>query len=144
MKLFAALIIFAWLAFPGFSQNANSQNANSQNSGSDNTTAPPTHQQRWKALGDTISKTASNSKDKLADYDDQVADDGNTKNYTDYKRKYDTLSKALSESESRLDLLIRTNDRRSRIKAERDNYERLGKKMDDLNSEYDSWLQKTK
>ena len=133
MKFFAALIIFAWIAFPGFSQNANSQNTN----------APPTHQQRWKTLGDTISRSASNSKDKLADYDDQVTDDGNTKNYTDYKRKYESLSRALGESEARLDLLIRTNDRRSRIKAERNNYERLGKKMDDLKSDYDSWLQKT-
>ena len=123
MKFFAAFIIFTWLAIPVFSQNANTQ--------------------RWKSLGDSITRTASNSKDKLADYDDQISDDGNTKNYTSYKRKYESLSRALNESEARLDLLIRTNDRHSKIVKERDNYERLGKQMDALQSDYDNWLQKT-
>ena len=123
MKFFAVFIIFVCLAFPGFSQSANSQ--------------------RFSALGDSINRTASNSRDKLADYDDMVSDDGNTKNYTAYKRKYDSLSRSLGESESRLNFLIRTNDRASRIKSERDNYERLVNQMDQLKSDYDNWLSKT-
>ena len=120
MKYFAVFVIFTCLVFPGFAQSANSQ--------------------RYKTLGDSITRTVSNSNDKLADYNDQVADDGNTKSYTNYKRRYDSLSRALHESESRLDFLIRTNDRTSKIKAEKDTYERLIKEMEDLKSDYDNWL----
>ena len=124
MKFFAALIIFAFAAFPGFSQTANSQ--------------------RFKALADSMERTATNSRDKLAEFDDLVADDGATKNYTQYRRKYDSMTNALRQSETRLDFLIRTYDRGSKIKKERDNYERLVKQMEDLNSEYANWQKNRK
>ena len=124
MKFFTAFIIFAWLAFPGFSQSSN--------------------QERFKTLGDSIARASTGSNNKLASYDDLISDDGNTKNYTVYKRKYDSLSRALHESESRLDFLIRANDRRSSIKKERDNYERLTKQMEQLKSDYNDWLSRTK
>ena len=120
MKLFSVIIFLACLVFPVFSQSPNSE--------------------RYRAFGETLSRTAANSTDKLAYYDDLVADDGNTKNYTDYRRKYESLSGAMSRSEARLDFLIRTNDKASVIKEERDHYEKLSNQMNDLNSEYSSWL----
>ena len=119
---FFALIILVGLAFPGFSQSDN--------------------QERFRALGVSIDRSVSSNNDKLAQYDDLISNDGNTKNYTAYRRKYESLSRALKESESRLDFLIRTNDRTSKIKAERDNYERLIKQMENLKSDYDGWLRR--
>ena len=120
MKLFSAFIIFTFLAFPGFSQSSSKE--------------------RFQTLGVSIDRSVSSNNDKLAYYDDLVSDDGNTKNYSAYRRRYESLSRALNESESRLNFLIRTNDRTSKIKKERDNYERLIKEMENLKSEYDSWL----
>jgi hypothetical protein len=87
-----------------------------------------------------MGKNLSASNSNLQYYDEVISDTGDTKTYTDYYRRFEIVAKALNESESRLDLLIRSNDRPNRIKDERDYYERLIKQMDALKAEYDSWL----
>ena len=87
-------------------------------------------------MGRTIE--ASNS--KLENYSQDSSDSENMKTYTSYRRKYESLSNALKSSEMRLDTLIRTNDKASRVKDERDNYENLLKQLQDSKSEYDNWL----
>lgn len=121
MKIFAGVVIFTCLAFPAFSQ----QRANMQ---------------RYNALSDTIASTVTSSNATLADFDDMLQEDGAVKNYTAFKRSYDSLAKALLDSENRLNFLIRTNDRSLYIKEERDNYESLIRELEAVKSEYDSWL----
>ena len=120
MKKLMFSLIFACLVFPVFAQNASAQ--------------------RFKALSDSMGTTLSNSTSKLQDFDEQMTDSGNTKTYASYREKYEGLSKALQESEARLNRLIQTNDRTANIKAERDNYESLIKKLETVKSDYDNWL----
>jgi len=121
MKYFVAFAIFICVAFPGFSQNARSQ--------------------RFKDLGDSMGRTLNASNSKLENYDQDTADSGNTRTYTSYNRKHEFLKNALNQSEMKLDLLIRTNDKPAYIKEERDHYESLIKQLDALKSDYDAWLQ---
>ena len=131
MKYFAVFILLICLPFTVFSQN-NRNNQNAQN----------TNKQRYQALGDEIGKTASNSSSKLKDYDDLVLDNGTTRNYLEYMRRHQSLSKALKEKEDRLDFEIRTNGRSTTIREERDKYEELVKRAENLKSEYDDWQKK--
>ena len=119
-KFFVVFAVFVCVALPGFSQSANSQ--------------------RFKALSDSMDRTLSISNSKLENYDLDMTDSGNTKTYTSYNRKHEALKRALNESEMKLDLLIRTNDKTSTIKDERDHYESLVKQLEALKSDYDSWL----
>jgi len=91
-------------------------------------------------MGSTL--TSSNS--KLNDFDQQVADSGNTKGYASYRDRYNNLSKALQDSEAKLNRMILSNDRTADIRAERDNYANLIKKLDALKSDYDNWLKNRK
>jgi hypothetical protein len=120
MKYFAVFVLLGCLVSPCFSQNVNVQ--------------------RFRNLGDSMGKNLSASNSNLQYYDEVISDTGDTKTYTDYYRKFEITAKALNESESRLDLLIRSNDRPDRIKEERDFYERLIKQLDALKAEYDGWL----
>ena len=120
MRTFFVFAIFICVTFQGFSQNASSD--------------------RYKSLSDSMGRTISSSNSKLETYDEMTKDNGVGKSYSYYNRKHESLKKALGESEKRLDLLIRTNDRNSVIKEERDNYEELVKHLEDLKSEYDKWL----
>ena len=118
-----ALFVFTLLicvTFAAFSQNASSD--------------------RFKALSDTMGRTISSTTSRLENYDDQINDSGNTRTYASYNRKYLVLRQALTESESRLDLLIRSNDRAALIREERDNYAELLDHLEALKSEYDDWL----
>ena len=124
LKIVLFSLIFACMVFPAFSQNANSQ--------------------RLQALSDSMASTLSSSNSKLNDFDQQLADSGSTKAYATYRDRYNSLSKALQESEAKLNRLIISNDRTANIKAERDNYESLIKKLDALKSEYDNWLKGVK
>ena len=124
MKAFFVFAVFVCVTFPGFSQNASSD--------------------RFKALSDSMGRTISSTTSKLETYNDMVLDNGNIRNYSSYNQKFEVLKQALGESERRLDLLIRTNDRISVIKEERDNYEKLSKELESLKSDYDNWLKNVK
>ena len=118
MKAFFVFAIFFCLTFTVYSQNS----------------------EKYKALSDSMERTISSSTSKMESYDDQTRESGNTRSFINYNRRYQILKDALNESERKLDLLIRTNDRFAKIKEERDNYEVLLQHLEDLKSEYDSWM----
>ena len=120
MKYLVLSVIFVCLAFPVFSEDANLP--------------------RYKALSDTMDRSIANRNSKLENYTQDMTSSGNMKSYASYKARYDSLTKALNESEIKLDLLIRTNDRTVDIKKERDHYESLIQQLQSVKSDYDGWL----
>ncbi|MDR0497400.1 MAG: hypothetical protein LBH42_07285 [Treponema sp.] len=120
MKFLVGLVILTCLSFPVFSQTRN--------------------QQRQRALGEAIGSTITDSTSILADFDSRVKDDGDNKTYTTYRNKYNELARALHESESRLNFLLRTSDRMSYIKEEHAVYDDLLKQLQTVKSDYDTWL----
>ena len=124
MKYFVAFAIFICVTFPGFSQNARSQ--------------------RFKDLGDSMERTLNASNTKLENYDQDTGDSADTRTYTSFNRKHEFLKNALYQSEMKLDLLIRTNDKPAYIKEERDHYESLINQLESLKSDYDAWLKNAK
>jgi len=125
MKYFAVLVILAGLTFPVFAQNTTTNSAITR---------------RYTSLGDSMNKTISSSTATLADFNSQIKDNGDIKMYTTYLRKYNYLAKELEESESKLNLLLRTNDRTLYITNERDNYEDLLKQLQSLKSDFDAYV----
>jgi hypothetical protein len=119
MKYIAVFVILACLAFPVFAQNS-------------------AISQRINALSESMGTTVSRATATLADFNSQIKDDGDVKVFTTYLRKYNSLATALSESESKLNLLLRTNDRVVHITAERDNYENILKQLQSVKSDFDS------
>ena len=126
MKKLAVFLVFISFAFPAFSQN---QSANVQ---------------RYNALSDSMGTTLSKSNVLLEDFNSQIKDDGDIKIYTSYKRKYESLTRALQDSEYLLNLYLRTYERTAIIKAERDNYENLINQLQQVKSEFDGFLRTTR
>jgi hypothetical protein len=87
-------------------------------------------------MGTTITRSSST----LANFDRLSVEDEQNKIYTSYKRKHDSLSGALHDSELRLNALFRTNDRTENIKEERDIYEKFIKELQTVKADYDNWL----
>jgi hypothetical protein len=125
MKYFAVFVILTGLAFPVFAQNTTQNSAITR---------------RFNALGDSMNGTISSSTSTLAAFDSQITDNGDIKVYTTYLRKYNYLADKLQESEGKVNLMLRTNDRVNYIKAERDNYEGLIKQLQSVKSEFDTYL----
>jgi len=121
MKYFAVFVILVGIAFPAFSQNS-------------------ALNRRFTALSDSMNSTITSSTATLADFDSQIKDDGDIKMYTTYLRKYNALASALQESEGKLNLLFRTNDRTVYIIDERDNYESILKQLQSVKSDFDTYL----
>ena len=122
MKKSFVFLVFICFAFPVFSQT---NNANVQ---------------RYNALSDSMGTTLNKSNVLLEDFNSQIKDDGDIKVYTSYKRKYESLVKALQDSEFLLNLYLRTYDRTATIKAERDNYENLINQLQQVKTEFDNYL----
>ena len=76
----------------------------------------------------------------LADFDSRLSDDGAYKMYASFKKKYEDLVVSLRESEGRMGLLYRTNGRTEYVRKERDTYDDLLSKLEEVKAEYDSWL----
>ena len=129
MKKLIIFFVFLSLSFPVFSQSTSSQSATAE---------------RMAAFGDTLGMAVNRSTAKLADFDSQVKDDGAIKVYTSYLRKYDSLSRALTDSERKLNLYLRTNERVAIIRDERDNYEYLVRQLQNMKTEYDDFLRRTR
>jgi len=121
MRYFFAFTIFFCLAFPVFSQAGSNV-------------------QRFRALSDNMATTSSRSNTRLAEYDSLILDDGSMRVYMNYRKKFDSLSQEIRDSESRLNLMLRTNDRISHMKEERNHYEVLISELDALKTEYDGWM----
>ena len=126
MKKFIVFLVFICFAVPVFSQN---DSANVQ---------------RYNALSDSMGTTLNKSNVLLEDFNSQIKDDGDIKVYTSYKRKYESLVRALQESEFLLNLYLRTYDRTATIKAERDNYEHLIGQLQQTKSEFDGYLRSSR
>ena len=124
MRFFVCLIIFTCLAFPAFSQSAN--------------------EDRYQSLSDSMDFTLSSSRNKLENFDQDLKDSGNNNSYASYREKYLSLQRRLNETEARLDLYTRTNDKTSLIREQRDKYENLINELDQVKSDYDSWLSSNK
>jgi len=118
-KILIISVILVCFAIPAFSQN---QNANAE---------------RSKALSEAMANTISRNTETLSNFDEEMSGTGNTKTYSTYKRRYDSIVKAMNDSESRFNLYVRTNDTNAKIKAERDRYEELLKELESLKSEFD-------
>jgi hypothetical protein len=121
MKYFAVLVILTGLAFPVFSQNA-------------------AITRRFNTLSESMETTISKSSTTLADFNSQITDNGEINVYSTYLRKYNSLATSLQESESKLNLLLRTNDRTVYVIEERDNYGDLIKQLQSVKSEFDTYL----
>jgi hypothetical protein len=121
MKYFAVFIILAGLAFPVFAQNT-------------------AITQRFNTLNESMSSSISKATSTLADFDTQIKDKSEIVAYTTYLNKYNFLAESLEESEGRFDLLIRTNDRNANIKAERDTFEDILKRLQAVKTDYDNYL----
>ena len=120
MRFFIVFTILICLVIPVFSQNAS--------------------QQRFNALSDSMGTTISRSSDTLADYDANITDNRNIRTYTEYRKRYEFFAQALRESEGRMELLFRTNDRTSHQLEERNNYENLIQQLQTIKSDYDNFL----
>jgi hypothetical protein len=121
MKYFAFFVVLVSLAFPVFAQNT-------------------AHAQRLNALSESMGNTISRSSATLADFDSQIKENADVKVYTSYVRKYGALSDALDESEYKLKLLLRTNDRNNYVAEERDNYESILNQLQSVKSDFDTYL----
>ena len=125
MKIFiravTGFVIFVCLTFPAFSQ-------------------AKTPDVDFNELSDAMDSSISRSTDKLAEFDSYLNDDGNFKRYSSFKKQYDDIVKALRESEARMDLLYRTNERSDHVRKERDIYNDLLTQLQTVKSDYDAWL----
>ena len=121
MKHFAVLVFLAGLAFPVFAQN----NAITQ---------------RFSALSDSMGATITKSSANLDEFNSQINDNGDIRVYVTYARKHDMFATSLKESENKLNLLLRTNDRNDRVVAERDNYDGLIKQLQSIKTEFDAYI----
>ena len=124
MRFFACIIIFACLAFPAFSQSSS--------------------EDRHRALSDSMDYTLSSSRTKLDNFNQDLKESGDGNSYASYREKYLSLVRRLNETEARIDLLTRTNDRTSLIRKERDKYEGLINDLEQVKSDYDSWVSSNK
>jgi len=120
MKPIFVFILFVCLVFPCFSQSAASE--------------------RFSALSDSMGRTLEAGKANLEVYDQDTTDSENHMVYVRYRRRHESLASAMKSSESRMDKLLRTNDKAARIKEERDHYEKLINDLQTVKGDYDNWL----
>jgi len=121
MKYFVVLVILVGLTFPAFAQNS-------------------VITQRFNALSESMGTTASKSSTILEDFDSQIKDNKDVMIYTNYVRLYNFLASELRESEQKLNLMLRSNDRTAYITAERDNYESIIKRLQSVKSDFDAYI----
>jgi hypothetical protein len=120
MKILVAFAVLAFMAFPVFSQDHKL----------------PEYQMLSADMGSSI----SSSNNVLGNFDLRLLNNDQYVTFNVYKGKYSNLVIALGQSEDRLNRLIKANARESTLKEERENYERLIKRLQSVKSEFDSWL----
>ncbi|MDR0553437.1 MAG: hypothetical protein LBG76_01370 [Treponema sp.] len=123
MKFFVVSIMLACLVLPVFGQDTNSQ--------------------RYQSLSNNMGTTISNSNNKLKDVDQQTIYNGNGKTFAQYSQRYNSLAKAIQDSEIRLERLIQARAPANEVKEERDKYEGFVKQLESVKSDYDEWLKST-
>ena len=120
MKVLIAIAVFACMVLPVFSQDDN----------------VPRYRQLSGAMGSAVEDSTST----LEDFDLTLTNNDNFVTYTSYRGKYSNLVNLLKESENRLNNLISTNAKESMRRDERNNYERLVKRLEAVKAEFDDWL----
>jgi hypothetical protein len=120
MKVIFVSIMLTCLALPVFCQEAATQ--------------------RYKSMSDSMGSTISSGNTKLRDFDSRIGYNNNGKVYGTYRARFDSLARAIRDSEIRLNRLLQSYDRVENIREERDKYESLVKQLETMKSEYDDWL----
>ncbi|GHV69665.1 hypothetical protein AGMMS49928_12880 [Spirochaetia bacterium] len=120
MKFIVAVLVFASVVFPVFSQDSNTS--------------------KYKSLDDTMGNTISSSNSQLSEFDKLMSYNGNGKMYASYKQKYDSLTKSIQNQEIKLKRMLQAHDNTGNLKKERDVYENLIKRLEAVKSEYENWL----
>ena len=120
MKNLIIAIILAGLVVPVFGQDTNAS--------------------LYRALNDSMGSTLSYSSTRLQNFDQEIVYNNQGKSYSTYRIRYEALTKALEDSELKLTRLIEFHDTPVKIKAERDRYEGLVMQLEEMKSEYDSWI----
>ena len=120
MKVFFGVVIFVCLAFPAFSQSPNADLFND--------------------LSESMEGSVSRSTSVLAEFDSRNNNNDDFRMYSSFRKRYDDLLRALRDSEGRMALLYRTNERADFVRRERDTYDDLLTQLQVMKAEYDSWL----
>ena len=123
MKLILGILIFTCFSLPAFSQ----QNVQAQ-------------QQRMRNLGDSMDTVITRSNNNLRAFDEMITGNQTNTTFTNFLRRHETLTNALSESEQRLHFLIRSNSRAAEIRNERNTYDVLIRELESVKTEYDGFL----
>jgi hypothetical protein len=124
MKIMLACALFALLVFPVFSEDPNM----------------PKYSQLSDSMGNTVSRNTS----ALENFDLSLLNNDQLGRFTRYRDQHNSLIRSLQESETRLSQLIKVRAPRSHQQDERDKYEKLIKRTEDLKSEFDSWMKDVK
>ena len=117
MKVLLVSVFLACLVFPIFPQDA-----------------------MLRSLSDTIGSTISMGNETLSSLDQMMNDNANAKAFATYRARYESITRAMQESEFRLNRLIQSNSRIAVIREERDKYENFIIQLESIKSEYDDWL----
>ena len=120
MKILIIAILFAGLLMPVFGQDANAS--------------------LYRSLDESMGATLSYNSSRLQNFDREIIYNNQGKAYSTYKIRFDALSKALEDSEFKLDRLLQSHDTSANIRAERDRYEGLVRQLEEVKSDYDNWL----
>ena len=124
MKFIFGIIIFTCLSLPVFSQRPIQV---------DNT-------QRNQNFGDSIETVLTRSNNNLRAFDHLIDAGRDSITFSELRRRYESLSTALFESELHLHFLIRSNSRIADIRGERDNYQRLINELETLQNDFETYL----
>jgi DNA repair exonuclease SbcCD ATPase subunit len=123
MRTLCTGVVLFVLTLPVFSQDANAQ--------------------RYQTLSDNMGTAVSDAKTKLENFDQRIGYNRNGKVYSNYQQRFDNINGALTESETRVNRLLKAHDNSDNIVAERDRYESLLQHLEAVKEEYDNWLGST-
>ena len=123
MKFFIIAILFACLIAPIFGQDA--------------------YAEVYQSLNESMGTSISHSTESLENFDRQIVHENQGKVYASYKIRYQALSRALQESEITMERLIRFQATPAHLRDERNRYESLLRQLENLRSDYDTWLRNT-
>ena len=120
MKILITITLLACLALTAFSQDPNSQ--------------------RFDALSNSMDNTLTRSNNRLANYDEQMNFGGNSREYSTFKLKFDSISHSMRTVEERIEHMLRSNARPSHIERERNIYATLIRQLEEVKAEYENWM----
>ena len=120
MKVFFIAIFTICLLVPVFAQDANVS--------------------IYQALNNSMDAAIEHNTEALANFDNLIVHDNQGKVYAQFKIRYESLDRALRESEITLERLIRFNAASANLRAERNRYANLLQQLEDVKLEYGSWL----